>query len=102
MSVAHLVGMVTPDDDRIVNALWVLGPPMLSMLLVVFPDGPRGRLWRWVFRYQVAALVWAVPAILLGHQESPVLAVLIGVPVALFVPIAAAAAVSLVRLGRKG
>jgi signal transduction histidine kinase len=54
-----------------------------------------------VFRYQVAALAWAVPATLLGGQGSPVLAVLIGVPVALFIPIAAAAVVSLVRLQRR-
>lgn len=98
MSAALLIGPVLPDEERYVNALWVLGPPMLAVLLVVFPDGPRGRVWRWLLRYQVVALAWAVVAILLGAQSSPVLAVLVGVPLALFVPIAAAALVSLVRL----
>ncbi len=101
MSVALLLGMVGPDDDRVVNALWALGPPMLAVLLVVFPDGPRGRLWRWVLGCQVAVLAFAVAAILLGGQGSTVLAVVIGIPLALFVPIGAAAVVSLVRLQRR-
>lgn len=101
MSVALLLSSVAPDDVHVVNALWVLGPPLLSVLLVVFPDGPRGRLWRWVLRYQVAALVWAVPATLLAGQDSPVVAAMVGVPIALFVPIAATAVVSLIRLQRR-
>lgn len=101
MSAAMLLGVIAPEDERFVNALWALGPPLLAVLLVVFPDGPRGRLWRWVLRYQVAALAWAVPAILLGGQGSAVMAALIGVPMALFIPISAAAVVSLVRLQRR-
>ena len=101
MSAAFLLGMVTPDDERYVNALWLLGPPLLSVLLVVFPDGPRGRVWRWLLRYQVVALVWGVAAILVGDQASTAMAVAIGLPIALFVPIGAAAVVSLVRLQRR-
>src|SRR3712207_2169067 len=64
LSAALLLGLVVPQEDRYVNALWMLGPPLLAVLLVVFPDGPRGRVWRWVLRYQVAVLVWGVTAIL--------------------------------------
>src|SRR3712207_1304530 len=62
MSAALLLGLLTPLGDRYANALWVLGPPVLSVLLVVFPDGPRGRGWRWVLRYQVVVLALNVAA----------------------------------------
>jgi signal transduction histidine kinase len=96
---SSLLGL-TPLGERYPNALWTLGPPLLAVLLVVFPDGPRGRAWRWALRYQVAVLVGfvlldvAFPA---GHRPAPVPAVAL----AAFIPIAAAAVVSLVRLWRR-
>jgi hypothetical protein len=44
---------LTPAARLYSNAVWKLGPPLLSMLLVVFPDGPRGRWWRRVLAYQI-------------------------------------------------
>ncbi|MGY1602392.1 sensor histidine kinase [Geodermatophilus sp. SYSU D00815] len=101
-STALVLG-ATPLTDRYADALWVLGPPVLAVLLVVFPDGARGRGWRWVLRYQVAALAASVvlcaawPAPETGRPARVVVAVLL----LSFLPIAAAAVVSLVRLHRR-
>jgi len=43
MSAALVVQLLVPVDETVASALWVLGPPMLAVLLVVFPDGARGR-----------------------------------------------------------
>jgi hypothetical protein len=96
---SSLLGL-TPLAERYPNALWTLGPPLLSVLLVVFPDGPRGRAWRWALRYQVAVLVGFVlldVAFPGGAAIGPVPAVALAV----FIPIAAAAVVSLIRLWRR-
>ncbi|SNS10719.1 Histidine kinase [Geodermatophilus saharensis] len=103
MSVALGLALLTPLDETHGNALWLLGPPvMLAVLLVVFPDGPRGRWWRRVLRYQVVVLLWSTVAAVLWPDGGPPLGALaIGLPLALFLPIGVAAVVSLVRLRRR-
>ncbi|MGY1618140.1 sensor histidine kinase [Geodermatophilus sp. SYSU D00691] len=103
VSSTALVLGATPVADRYADALWVLGPPVLAVLLVVFPDGARGRGWRWVLRYQVAALAASVVLCLLWpvpdtSQPGRVVVSVLLVP---FLPIAAAGVVSLVRLHRR-
>lgn len=100
--VASSVVAMTPADRTYANALWVLGPPLLAVLLVVFPDGPRGRLWRWVLRYQVAALVVgvAVAVAFPSGGESPIVLVS-SAALLMFIPIAVASVVSLIRLYRR-
>ena len=49
-------GTFADGGARFSNALWVLSLPLLSLLIVVFPDGvPEGR-WRRLFTAQVAAI----------------------------------------------
>ena len=96
---SSVVAMTTSADRTYANALWLLGPPLLAVLLVVFPDGPRGRLWTWVLGYQVAALVFGVAVAIAfpsGGQSPIVLAS--AVSLIMFIPIAVAAVVSLIRL----
>src|SRR5215211_6091879 len=62
MSAALVVQLLAPVGETVAAALWVLGPPMLAVLLVVFPDGARGRGWAWVLRYQVVVLAFCLVA----------------------------------------
>ncbi len=101
MSAAALLTFLTPLDETHANALWALGPPLFAVLLVVFPDGPRGRFWTGVLRYEVAVVGACVLLGLVRPQGGPPVAVAAaGVALALFVPAGLAAVVSLVRLYR--
>ncbi|GAA4407424.1 hypothetical protein GCM10023168_23450 [Fodinibacter luteus] len=101
MAASSVLGVSQPDG-RVTDALWALSHLPLSMLLVVFPDGPRGRRWARVLGYQVVALGCVVGGSVLWPDGSapPVARVVLWVLAVSFVPIAAAAVVSLVRLWR--
>src|SRR5215210_2513030 len=101
-SAALVVQLLAPVGETVAAALWVLGPPMLAVLLVVFPDGARGRGWAWVLRYQAVVLAFSVVAGVLWPGTRP-LAVTVVVVVGLgsFIPIAALAVLSLVALRRR-
>ncbi len=78
MALGHLGGFVLdrigPSGDlpnRVGGAFWVLTLPLVAVLVVVFPSGPRGRLGRALFRYQMFAIGWAVVAILAVGEDSP-------------------------------
>ena len=85
------------------NTLWGLSVLPLSMLLVAFPDGPRGPRWRAVFTFQIVTLTLAVAAAAVWPEDSTpqVVTIVLSGAAASFVPIAAAAVVSLVRLWRR-
>ena len=101
--VASSLLWLTPLAAQYGDALWSLGPPLLAVLLVVFPDGPRGRAWRWVLGYEVTVLTLIVVLNLAWPGDGPVGPVgpVAVVALALFIPIAAAAVVSLVLLWRR-
>src|SRR5215211_7107301 len=102
MSAALVVQLLTPVAATLATAMWVLGPPMLAVLLVVFPDGARGRGWAWVLRYQVVVLAFCLVAEAMWPGERPpAVAVVVVLGLGAFIPITAVAVVSLVLLRRR-
>ena len=91
-------GTFGDGSARLSNALWVLSLPLLSLLIVVFPDGvPEGR-WRRLFHAQVAAIaVLAITALVDSPEDGfhPVVAVLSVVCALVLIGAAAAASVRL-------
>lgn len=102
MTAASLLLLLAVVPERWVNPLWGLSVLPLSALLVVFPDGPRGPGWRWVFTYLVVSIgVVTVLSLAFPADEATPLVVLTNVLAASVIPIAGAAVVSLVRLRRQ-
>src|SRR5215204_5475293 len=102
VSAALVVQLISPGEETVATALWVLGPPMLAVLLVVFPDGARGRGWACVLRYQMAVLAFCVVAgAVWPGERPPVVTVVVVVGLGAFIPIAAVAVLSLVGLRRR-
>ena len=73
------------------------------MLLIAFPDGPRGPRWRAVFTFQIVTLTLAVASAAVWPDDSQpqVVTIVLGGAAASFVAIAVAAVVSLVGLWRR-
>src|SRR5215212_11696038 len=102
MSAALVVQLLAPVGETVASALWVLGPPMLAVLLVVFPDGARGRGWARVLRYQTVVLAFCVVAgALWPRRRPPAVTAVVVVGLGTFIPIAAVAVLSLVALRRR-
>ena len=103
-SFATVFGTFAPfehHDEPIGLAMWALTNPMIAPMLTVFPNGPRGRLGRFLLRFQIVAIAWTFGTGLAGYERDGEPTWWFRVDQALLVTLLATAFVATVSLGRR-